>query len=193
MSTEEQSIVLRQAEGLVHTPLTSSCGRLFDAVASIMNVRQTVTYEAQAAIEFEMIAGVHSRSDRRDSLKWLDDPYPVVIDDNNGHLVVNLAPLLQAVASDAMDSVALPTVSRRFHATIARVVLDICERLKTSEELNLVALSGGCFQNRLLLHLTHHALVESGFDVLLHRQVPPNDGGIALGQAAVATASISSS
>jgi hydrogenase maturation protein HypF len=180
---EEQRIVLQQVSRGLNCPLTSSCGRLFDAVAALMGVRGEISYDAQAAIELEMLA---REANEGGAEKWLAQPYPFYIGKEKGQLLVRVGGLLEAVVDDLHRHVPPPEISHRFHATVAVVVQKMCDRIREQHELSTVALSGGCFQNRLLLRLVHGALQDSGFRVLTHQRVPPNDGGIALGQVAVA-------
>lgn len=163
----------RQLETGLNSPQTSSMGRLFDAVAALAGVRQIVSYEAQAAIELEALA-----SGREPAF------YPFQI--NGG--IIDPTPMLAALIDDLRHNVALPVISTRFHAGVARMTLDVCLELRHSHGLNDVALSGGVWQNTFLLALTVGLLQQEKFHVHLHRQAPANDGGLALGQAAVAIA-----
>ncbi len=157
----------------VNTIDTSSCGRLFDAVASLLGVRQETNYEGQAAIELEMIAA-----------DGIDDRYGFVITDGE----VDFRPAIERIAREAAAGVECGVVSARFHNTVAAAIVDVCRRLRDQERLERVCLSGGTFQNLRLLRATLAGLRGEGFDVYLHAQVPPNDGGLALGQAMIANA-----
>jgi len=176
ISDDEAEAVARQVETGINAPLTSSCGRLFDAVAALAGVRAEVTYEAQAAIELEMLSSAGA------------SPYPWEIDgeEASGPAVVRLAPLFAAVLDDLEGGCSAGDVGSRLHATIAALVADLCCGVREAEGLGTVALSGGVFQNRLASDLCETALEEAGFGVLTHALVPANDGGLALGQAAVA-------
>lgn len=166
--------VLAVARTGVHAPLTSSVGRLFDAVAALLGLRDTVSYEGQAAVELEQCAD-----------RAVTEAYVArVLDDGRIHG----ADLVREVVADLRAGRAREVVAARFHNGVARVVLDVCRSLRETTGLALVALSGGVFQNALLLDRTATALRRHGFRVLTHRRVPPNDGGISLGQAAVAAA-----
>jgi hydrogenase maturation protein HypF len=160
----------------VNAPLTSSAGRLFDAVSSLIGVRDVATYEGQAAIELENIA---------DPGETGSYPIPVTSDTV---ATVQVAHLVRAVTDDLVRGTAVPVLAARFHNALADMVVDVCRQLRELHDLSSVALSGGVFQNALLLRRCLDGLEENGFGVLTHRQVPPNDGGISLGQAAVATA-----
>jgi hydrogenase maturation protein HypF len=168
--------VLSVARAGVNSPLTSSAGRLFDAVSSLLGVRDVVTYEGQAAIELEHVADPDERG-----------TYAVAVADG-AVARVPASDVVRAAAEDLARGVTVPVVAARFHNALADVVLDVCGLLRARHGLSTVALSGGVFQNALLLTGCLDRLEGDGFTVLTHRQVPPNDGGISLGQAAVATA-----
>ncbi|MDQ1715964.1 MAG: hydrogenase maturation protein HypF, partial [Frankiaceae bacterium] len=168
--------VLAIARAGVNAPLTSSAGRLFDAVAAILGLRDEVSYEGQAAIDLEMCADP-------------DEPGTYRVDvANGGPYIVDTGSLIRAVVRDVASGVAAPIVSARFHRALADAVVDVCSRVRSGRGLDTVALSGGVFQNVRLVELCLDGLLGHGFAVLTHRQVPPNDGGVSLGQAAVAAA-----
>jgi hydrogenase maturation protein HypF len=175
VSQEERRVTLRMIERKLNTPLTSSCGRLFDAVAAIVGLRSQVTYEAQAAIELEAVCA----NETYDGIV-----YPFTLDNEQIHL----GPMLTAIVADTQRYVPVGIIGQRFHHTLAEIVRAVCLRIHEKEELMAVALSGGCWQNRLLLSATLGRLREAGFSVYVHHQVPTNDGGISLGQAVVAAA-----
>ncbi len=175
VSQEEQRVTLRMLERQLNTPLTSSCGRLFDAVAAIVGLRSQVSYEAQAAIELEAVSA-HATHD--------GVVYPFSLE--NGH--IRLGAMLAAIVADTQRHVAVGLIGQRFHRSLAEIVRTVCMQIREHEGLTAVALSGGCWQNRLLLSATMSRLRESGFSVYVHHQVPTNDGGISLGQAVVAAA-----
>jgi len=175
----ELALIKRQLERRLNSPLTSSAGRLFDAVSALAGVRGTVDYEAQAAIELEMLAP--DEVDKLDS-----DLYPFSIVQEQECKVLKLGGLVSAVAEEAKRRVPVPLISARFHKTMSQIIVQMCQLIAQETSINLVALSGGVFQNRLLSKLTTEALQEKGFQVLTHRLVPCNDGGISLGQAVIA-------
>lgn len=192
---EERRNLIAMVERRVNTPLTSSAGRLFDAISALLGVCQETSYEAQAAIELEMEATAWEANQRTTTPK----PYPyeaisrpavqqwgLVQPFVSETLELRLKPLLAAILDDLAAGVAIGEIAWRFHLTMAQMIVETCERLRASSGLQRVALSGGCFQNRLLLALAVPRLEERGFRVLLHRQVPCNDGGIALGQVVIA-------
>ena len=174
---EERAIIAAQVARRINTPLTSSCGRLFDAVAALLNLSRTITFEGQAAIALEMIAAGGPA-----------DPYPFSIREEDGQRQVTLGSLFSALISDAMGGASLPEIATRFHHTVARMIGEVAALISQETGIREVVLSGGCFQNRLLTDLTAALLTASGLSCFTHRQVPCNDGGIALGQAAVAHA-----
>jgi hydrogenase maturation protein HypF len=175
VSREERALVHAQIEQGVNSPLTSSCGRLFDAVSAIIGIRGVVDYDAQAAIELEMAAG-----------DVAVDGYPFLIEEQNGVYVVRLGDLLRSVVDDVRRGATQGDISSRFHGTMADMTAEVCLRISEGTGIRRVALSGGVFQNRLLLRMTVAALERSGFEVLTHSLVPTNDGGISLGQAVIA-------
>ena len=156
----------------VNTIDTSSCGRLFDAVASLVGLRQQINYEGQAAIELEMIAA-----------EGVGDAYPFGLESD----AVDFRPAIERVVADAQAVVPVPLVAARFHNAVADAAVEVCRRLRAEEKLNRVCLSGGTFQNMKLLARVLTGLRRLEFEVFIHAQVPPNDGGIALGQAVIAT------
>jgi hydrogenase maturation protein HypF len=153
---------------------TSSMGRLFDAVSSLCGVRHVVDYEAEAAIELEGLA--------RAALHLGKHGYRFAIGAADGTSVANAAPVVRAVSADLRAGVPLPDVAARFHDAVAELVVDLALLARTASGLDVVALGGGVFANSWLLEAAQHRLTEQGFTVLRPRLLPPNDGGIALGQ-----------
>lgn len=171
-------LVRQQIERRLNCPLTSSMGRLFDAVSALLGVCTQTSYEAQAAIELEQKANGQMANSK--------SAYPFGLDTVNGVWQVRLSGLFAALVQDVPAGVPVGEIAARFHRTVAAMVVAVCCRIADQTGLHTVALSGGCFQNWLLLDWTVPALREAGFRVLLHRQVPCNDGGLSLGQAAIA-------
>ncbi len=163
------------AQGFNTVP-TSSCGRLFDAVAAIIGLRSEVNFEAQAAIELESIAeeGVTER-------------YPFEISGGDC-LELDFRPAIERIAREAEEDHPRETISAKFHNTLGEAIVEVSRRIRNDSGLQRVCLSGGTFQNMRLLTLAVNGLRGAGFEVFLHREVPCNDGGIALGQAAIAAA-----
>lgn len=158
-------------------PYATSAGRWFDAVAALCGVRDEITYEGQAPMELESIAGE------------LEAPsYEFAIDrQEEAPFVVDLRPTIRQIAAERRRGEPASWIAARFHETLARIVLACCEQARAGGSPSLVALSGGCFLNRRLAERATALLESAGFEVLLHRHVPPNDGGLSFGQAAVAS------
>ena len=178
---EEIELVSKQVTAGLNSPLTSSMGRLFDAVSAMAGIRTTIDYEAQAAIEMEMRA--YDATDEKGL-------YPFSITGDQSYSIILLHELVAGVADDILRGCRAANVSMRFHNTVAAMTRDVCMRIKAQSGIGTVALSGGCFQNRLLLIKVMLLLRQSGFKVFTHRNVPANDGGISLGQAVIAGRSL---
>ena len=168
----------------INAPPTSSAGRLFDAVAALLGVRDSINYEGQAAIELEQLADPADRGTYRAAI----DPGAARPGGEAGPLRVFGADLVRAAAEDLLTGAAPAVIAARFHRGVAAAIAEVCAALRERSGLGTVALSGGVFQNLLLLGQVVDGLEEAGFRVLTHARVPPNDGGISLGQAAVAGA-----
>jgi hydrogenase maturation protein HypF len=169
----ELDALLGMLEGHVHAPLTSSVGRLFDAVAVLVGLHPRTTFEGEAAMALEF-AACGART---------DEAYPITLSPGDP-LVANWAPLVESLLADARRGVPRARISARFHNALAEVAVAVARRVGIAT----VVLSGGCFQNRLLLGGLRRRLAAAGFEVRIPHRVPPNDGGIAFGQAAVARA-----
>jgi hydrogenase maturation protein HypF len=159
----------------VNSPLASSLGRLFDGVSALVGLRQEVVYEGQAAIELEALALPADRA------------YPFAIKEGQP-AILDVGPLLRAIVEDLKEGVPAGLIAGRFHRSIAELLAAVCRLARNQTGVNEVALSGGVFQNRLLLEQLLGLLAEAKFTVYRNCQVPPNDGGLSLGQAAVAAA-----
>jgi hydrogenase maturation protein HypF len=183
VTAQEMQIVRRQVDRRLNTPLTSAAGRLFDAVAALIGLRHQVTYEAQAAIELEMLAAGWQPPTRAPDASLA---YPFELRQEDKRIVIGLRDLLVAIQSSLKSGASQAETGWRFHLTMAEIIAAVCQKIASETGLRTVALSGGCFQNRLLLDLSLSRLEQAGFAVLLHRRVPCNDGGISLGQAALA-------
>jgi hydrogenase maturation protein HypF len=162
------------ARGL-NAPVTSSAGRLFDAVASLLGLCDRATFEGQAAMALE--AAAEARADMT---------YAARLVEGDDGLVVRTTDIVRGVVDDLLCEVPVSKISARFHATLAEVMAQTCDRIRARSGVTAVALSGGVFQNAWLLEAAVTTLEAHGFEVYSHRQAPPNDGGLALGQAAVA-------
>ncbi len=168
--------VLSMARKGVNAPLTSSAGRLFDAVAALLEVRDTINYEGQAAVELEQLADTAEKGSYRAGLS------------SGAPFQAAGADLVHAAADDLARGVARPVIAARFHHGVGQLIEDGCRLVRDRTGLATVALSGGVFQNLLLLTEVAGRLEAGGFRVLTHTQVPCNDGGISLGQAVIAAA-----
>jgi hydrogenase maturation protein HypF len=170
------NMVARMVATGMGSPFTSSAGRLFDAVAAMCGVRLEVSYEGQAAVELEALADPGAA----EAYPFVLQPIPPVI--------MNPQPAILAVLADLKAGVPVSTISARFHAGLARVTVEACVLAAQRAEVDLVVLSGGVFQNRLLLELTSAWLRDDGLRVIVPERLPPNDGQIAFGQVAIAAA-----
>ncbi len=169
--------VLPMIERRVNSPLTSSCGRLFDAVAALAGIRNTVTYEAQAAIELEMAIGQSGD----------EEPYGFDLQVCEGaSWIIDTRPIFGQLLADVRRGTSTARISTSFHLGLIEVFVQVAQALRERTRLNRVCLSGGTFQNRFLLELLQARLFEAGFDVYSNAQVPSGDGGLSLGQAVVA-------
>jgi hydrogenase maturation protein HypF len=174
----ERNLFLRMLAKGINTPLTSSCGRLFDAVAALLGLRNRNSYEGQAAIELEALAETGGAS-------WT---YPYAICSESDEFVADFRLMIGALIHDLAAGEPREAMSRRFHDTLAAVTVDMCGKIRRESGTQRVVLSGGVFQNLLLLDAAVSRLQARGFRVLLHSRLPCNDGGISLGQAVVAAA-----
>jgi hydrogenase maturation protein HypF len=170
-------LVAQMARAGLNAPPTSSAGRLFDAVAALLQLPGSAesTYEGQAAIELELAAG--SPANRG---------YPFQMREEGGAHVVRTGDIIAAVVVDILSGADPADISSRFHRTVAEIILAGCRLIRDAQGTGSVALSGGTFQNMLLLHQTISLLEEAGFTTFIHHRVPTNDGGLALGQVALA-------
>ena len=169
VSEKERRILHRMLMNNLNTPLCSSVGRLFDAVASIINVRQKVNFEGQAAMELEFLL------DDIDS----DDSYEMQINkDENDVLIIDWSPMIKQIIRNNEKGISKDLISLKFHNALVNSIVETAKLIKEK----IVILSGGCFQNKYLLEKSIMKLKESGFRVYWNKEVPANDGGISLGQ-----------
>ena len=160
----------------VNVPPTSSLGRLFDAVAALIGIRNEVIYEGQAAIEMEILADTHDAH-----------IYPFALVEGAPTLL-DVRPMIRSIVEELRQGVSIAQIAGSFHWTVAELLATACMRARQQTGLQIVALSGGVFQNRLLLERLVAVLQQQAFQVYTNRRVPPNDGGLALGQLAIAAA-----
>ncbi len=182
ISEREAHLLLRMIERGANTPVTSSCGRLFDAAAALVLRRRAVDYEAQAAIEFESAA-----------VGQQDEPgYPTEFIAENWDMYeparIRVAPLWRALLNDLQKGKSQSIIAARFHAGVANAFIHAAESARTATGVSQVVMSGGCLHNRRLTRLLRLGLQAQGFEVFQHRQVSPGDGGLSYGQAVVAAA-----
>ena len=176
---DKTKIILKMIDNRINTVMTSSTGRLFDAVSSIINEIDTVTFEGEAAVKLEMMADksiTDTYKTQKPEARSQKPEYPIVIDTRS---------LIRQIVNDLLNGVDRSVISAKFHNALAEIIFEVCRRIKSNTGINRVALSGGCFQNIFLLDRTIERL-DSGFKVFIHKDVPTNDGGISLGQAIVA-------
>ncbi len=160
------------------TPATTSGGRLFDAVAALLGLRQRTTYEGQAPIELEACAA---------SVPLLSGPrYDVGVEREGDMAVLDPAPLIARVIDERDAGTAVPVIAAAFHDGLGQAAAELASELARDHGLGTVALSGGVFQNTRLTQVVVRTCQEAGLSVLVHEHVPPNDGGISIGQAAIA-------
>ncbi len=172
---DKKRTIMRMIERNINTYQTSSLGRLFDAVSAILSLRGSVSYEGQAAVELESIIYETDNSDNY--------CYEFETDDNN---IIRTDDIIKKVTQDILKNVDTKLISRRFHLSIAKILTKTAVNIRKDRGINRVVLSGGCFQNNFLLKNLTKMLMQKNFEVYTHRLVPPNDGGISLGQAAIA-------
>ncbi len=171
----EVDLVCKQIKNKINIQLTSSCGRLFDAVSSILGIRHKVTYDAQAAIELEMIA---EKSNNNTS-------YKICVKENDGIYIIDTIDIVKQILVDIGKGIKKEDLSLKFHNTIVEIIVKMCKLINKERKIKKVVLSGGVFQNRIILKKSINLLKNNNFDVFINRKVPPNDGGISLGQSVI--------
>jgi hydrogenase maturation protein HypF len=190
-SESERTVIARMLARGVNAPLTTSAGRLFDGVAALIGLHSHVTFEGQAAIALEHEADLDERGAYPVEVAPVAEPAgaagsPTGRSDRAGRgpLIVDWRPTVAAALDDVTRGVKRSTIAARFHAALVQAIAEVARAVGVPR----VVLTGGCFQNRLLTERAAARLAQAGHEVLLHRLVPPNDGGVSLGQAAVAAA-----
>ncbi len=169
---EDKTVLNIQLSRQINTPQTSSMGRLFDAVASLIGVRHKVTYEGQAAIEMEALVDLEEKGF-----------YPITFEAG----LIDPKPLFESIITDIHNNTPIQKLSARFHNSIVELSTSICKSIRLDEKINRVALSGGVWQNKVLLENMIKKLKKEQFDVMIHHTIPTNDGGLSLGQALIAS------
>jgi hydrogenase maturation protein HypF len=182
-SPDERALLLRQLETGFNCAATSSVGRLYDAVAALAGVCQVATFEAQAAIELEALA---PNSLVVDPTELAQVGYEFHYVESGGTTIVDAAPLIRQIAADMISGRSAGWIAVHFHGALAHMIVRVASKVRKDTGLGRVALSGGVFQNVVLLSAAVGGLRRAGFTVLVHQRVPSNDGGLALGQAVIA-------
>jgi hydrogenase maturation protein HypF len=168
---QERTAIYSQLTHAINSPQTSSLGRLFDAVSSFLGVCHSSSYEGEAAISLEAMVDPDENGYY---------PFPLV----DG--MIQIQPFWQNLVADQQSGISIKKSAARFHNGLARMMLETCQTIRQNRGIQQVGLSGGVWQNMTLLAKTHTLLEEDGFSVFVHHSVPTNDGGLSIGQAAVA-------
>jgi hydrogenase maturation protein HypF len=175
LNAQKTDVVVRMIERNINCPLTSSCGRLFDAVAALTGIRQQINYEAQAAIELEFAIDGSG-----------NDAYPLELTQTSQPWLIRTRPMFKALIDDLRQGASTGTTARRFHNGLVDGFVNVAIALRQDRGLNRVCLSGGTFHNLYLAQRLKAMLSAKGFEVFTHHEVPAGDGGLSLGQALVA-------
>lgn len=175
MDYDKLSIIEKMIDKNINSPLTSSCGRLFDAISSLIGIRDEISYEGQAAMELESFcaSGIKERYKfciYKEGMEFIIDPQEIFIE----------------IIKDLKEGIDKKIMAAKFHNTVAEFTLNLCGKIRENSGINKIALSGGVFQNKYLTEKVVSLLEDKGFKVYTQSKVPPNDGGISLGQAVVA-------
>jgi hydrogenase maturation protein HypF len=183
-SSGERRLLRQMLERGVNSPLTSSAGRLFDAVAALVGLRQKARFEAQAAMMLEYavdetVTEAYPLPMTNDQFLIPNSPSSIF---HSRPLVLDWGPLLEALLADLRQGVPVGVMAARFHNALVEGIVAVARAVGVER----AALSGGCFQNRILLERAYRRLTETGIRVYVHQRIPPNDGGIAMGQVAIA-------
>jgi len=176
----ERRVVEQMLERRLNSPMSSSAGRLFDAVASLVGVRDRVSYEGQAAVELEWLA--------TGCAECGSYPYEFCDASNREAQVIDTRPMIRAIVADVQKKTEQRTIARRFHSTLASMIAEVCQRISRERGIRSVVLSGGVFVNALLTREVLARLDTAELRIYRHRHVPSNDAGLSLGQAAIAAA-----
>jgi len=186
IDAKKLSAIIKMLEEKINSPLTSSAGRVFDAVASIIGLRDEITFEAEAAIELEAAAGEDSVDGKNLYHFEIEKGAASAPKEGNTLSVIDLRPLITGILDDVLSGESTAVISARFHSTMAEVALNMVKTISDETGVKDIALSGGVFQNRLFAGLCECRLKENGFTVYMNERVPSNDGGVSLGQIAAA-------
>ena len=180
-SEQESKVQFTMAERKLNAVMSTSAGRLFDAVSAILGIRKRSSFEGEASTALQFAAEAYEQQNISQIKTGKMDE---LVYENEERFILNTRLLVQQIVEAKMQGTDSNQLAYQFHQTLADQIVAACMEARKSSGRQKVALSGGVFQNRLLLRMTEERLVEEGFEVLRHRMIPPNDGGIAIGQAA---------
>ncbi|MEQ2578735.1 carbamoyltransferase HypF [Hominiventricola aquisgranensis] len=186
-SEKESKVQFAMADRKLNTVLSTSVGRLFDAVSAILGIRHKSSFEGEASMALEFAAEAYEQKDHEQKQNKKIDP---LVYEEDGHVILNTQLLVQRIVEAKLQGADSGRLAYWFHEILAEQITAVCVEARNVSGRQKAVLSGGVFQNRLLLRLTEERLTEEGFEVLRHRMVPPNDGGIAVGQAAYGMAQL---
>ena len=186
-SEKESKVQFAMADRKLNAVLSTSVGRLFDAVSAILGIRHKSSFEGEASMALEFAAEAYEQKDHEQKQNEKIDP---LVYEEDGHVILNTQLLVQRIVEAKLQGADSGRLAYRFHEILAEQITAVCVEARNVSGRQKAVLSGGVFQNRLLLRLTEERLTEEGFEVLRHRMVPPNDGGIAVGQAAYGMAQL---
>ena len=186
-SEKESKVQFAMADRKLNAVLSTSVGRLFDAVSAILGIRHKSSFEGEASMALEFAAEAYEQKDHEQKQNEKRDP---LVYEEDGHVILNTQLLVQRIVEAKLQGADSSRLAYWFHEILAEQITAVCVEARNVSGRQKAVLSGGVFQNRLLLRLTEERLTEEGFEVLRHRMVPPNDGGIAVGQAAYGMAQL---
>lgn len=186
-SEKESKVQFAMADRKLNAVLSTSVGRLFDAVSAILGIRHKSSFEGEASMALEFAAEAYEQKDHEQKQNEKIDP---LVYEEDGHVILNTQLLVQRIVEAKLQGADSSRLAYWFHEILAEQITAVCVEARNVSGRQKAVLSGGVFQNRLLLRLTEERLTEEGFEVLRHRMVPPNDGGIAVGQAAYGMAQL---
>lgn len=186
-SEKESKVQFAMADRKLNAVLSTSVGRLFDAVSAILGIRHKSSFEGEASMALEFAAEAYEQKDHEQKQNEKIDP---LVYEEDGHVILNTQLLVQRIVEAKLQGADSGRLAHWFHKILAEQITAVCVEARNVSGRQKAVLSGGVFQNRLLLRLTEERLTEEGFEVLRHRMVPPNDGGIAVGQAAYGMAQL---
>lgn len=183
-SEQESRVQFTMADRKINAVASTSAGRLFDAVSAILGIRRRSGFEGEASTALQFAAEAYEQQNLSNISQEQKENKDILLQETKERFVLNTQMLVQQITEAKMRGEDTGMLAYRFHQVLAEMITAVCIKAKESSGRDKVALSGGVFQNRLLLRLTEERLLQEGFEVLRHRMIPPNDGGIAIGQAA---------